>query len=265
MVAVRLMQVVAGDEVVFRRVADLIRSDPAFSAEVMKLANSPLMGCREKISGILHALAILGLDRIKGLVMTVALRNFLSSALQVPVLLRCWRHSLACALLSEDLALASWLDKDRYYTAGLLHDLGRLALLATYPEEYARLLEDADTAEPGAFDLCEAERVAFGADHCVIGRWLVSDWQFPAEFLDVTAGHHAKPPGAELNVLTGVHLGCRIADMLGFQVAGPAALVSFDELKSEFPQCYWARLKQEGELLIAIAGKINALECSLLG
>jgi len=265
MVAVRLMQVVAGDEIVFRRVADLIRSDPAFSAEVMKLANSPLLGCREKISGVLHALAILGLDRLKGLVMTVALRNFLSSALQVPVLLRCWRHSLACALLSEDLALASWLDKDRYYTAGLLHDLGRLALLATYPDEYARLLEEADAAEPGAFDLCLAEQVAFGADHCVVGRWLVGDWHFPAEFLDVTSDHHAKPPGRELDVLTAVHLGCRIADMLGFQVAGPAALVSFDDLKNEFPQCYWARLKQEGELLIAIAGKINALECSLLG
>ena len=86
------MRMVSTDEVVFRRVAELIRVDPAFSAEVLRVANSPLLGCRQEVRGILNALAILGLDRLKGLVMTVALRNFLSAALDVPVLLRCWRH-----------------------------------------------------------------------------------------------------------------------------------------------------------------------------
>jgi hypothetical protein len=51
--------------------------------------------------------------------------------------------------------------------------------------------------------------------------------------------------------------------MLGFQAAGPARLSSLDELKRDYPQCGWDRLKSERELLLVVAGKINALECSL--
>jgi len=263
-VAVRLMRLVSTDDVVFRSVADVVRMDVAFSAEVMRLANSPLLGCRGTVHGILHAMAILGLDRIKGLVMTVALRNFLASALQDPVLTRCWRHSLASALICEELAVACWLDKDKHYTAGLMHDLGRLALLGTYPEDYARLLEDADTLDSEGFDLLESERDRFEADHAQVGSWLAEDWDFPAEYREITGGHHRRPAGGRFDLLTTVHLGCRIADMLGFQVAGPAPLISLDELKPQFPGCAWDRMKSDHELFVTIAGKINALECSLL-
>lgn len=263
-IAVRLMRLVSTDEVVFRRAADLIRCDVAFSAEVLRVANSPLLGCRQEIRSILHAMAILGLDRIKGLVMTVALRNFLTNALTNPVLVRCWRHSLATALICEELAVASWLDRDKYYTAGLLHDLGRLALLATYPDDYARLLEDADAAESGDIDIIESERERFDADHGEVGAWLAEDWGFPAEYAQIAAHHHDTPALGRFDVVAGVHLGCVLADMLGFQVAGPVPLLSLEELKPQFPGCCWDRVKPEHELLLTIAGKINALECSLL-
>jgi putative nucleotidyltransferase with HDIG domain len=263
-IAVRLMRLVSTDDVIFRRAADLIRADAAFSAEVMRLANSPLLGCRESVHGVLHAMAILGLDRLKGLVMTVALRNLLSSTLQVPVLLRCWRHTLASALVCEELATACWLDKDKLYTAGLMHDLGRLALLATYPEDYAQLLKIADEAESGEFDLLSGERDRFDADHTQVGSWLAEDWGFPSEYREITGHHHEPPRGGRFDLHTAVHLGCRIADMLGFQVAGPAPLVGFDELKVGFPACSWERVKPEHGLLHEIAGRINALECSLL-
>jgi putative nucleotidyltransferase with HDIG domain len=263
-IAVRLMRLVSTDDVIFRTVADLIRTDPAFSAEVLRLANSPLLGCRGTISGMLHAMAILGLDRIKGLVMTVALRDFLAGALQNPVLTRCWRHSLASALLCEELAVACWLDKDKGYTAGLLHDLGRLALLATCPEDYVALLEDADKFGAEEFDLLQSERDRFEADHAQVGCWLAQDWEFPPEYREIAGGHHRKPAADRFDLLTAVQLGCRIADMLGFQVAGPAPLTSLDDLKQEFPGCAWGRMKSDHDLFLAIAGKINALECSLI-
>lgn len=262
-IAVRLMRMVSTDDVVFRRVAELIRVDAAFSAEVLRVANSPLLGCRQEVRGILNALAILGLDRLKGLVMTVALRNFLAAALDVPVLLRCWRHSLACALLCEQVAEACWLDKDQCYTAGLLHDMGRLSLLETYSADYASLLETVDEDQGDAATLMEYEREMFDADHCEIGRWLAEDWGFPVELQDIIGKHHEPPKPGRLDQLTVVHLACTIADMLGFQAAGPARLSSLDELKRDYPQCGWDRLKSERELLLVVAGKINALECSL--
>ena len=97
-----------------------------------------------------------------------------------------------------------------------------------------------------------------------MGRWLAEDWGFPPEYLEITAHHHERPAGSRFDLPTAVHLGCRIADMLGFQVAGPVPLVGFDELQAEFPACSWERVKPEYELLNEIAARINALECSLL-
>jgi hypothetical protein len=97
-----------------------------------------------------------------------------------------------------------------------------------------------------------------------VGSWLAEDWGFPSEYREITGHHHEPPRSDRFDLQAAVHLGCRIADMLGFQVAGPAPLVGFEELKAEFPACSWERVKPEHELLHEIAGRINALECSLL-
>lgn len=258
------MRLMATDDVIFQRVADLIRADVSFSAEVLRVANSPLIGHREEIRGIMHAMALLGLDRLKGLVMTVALRNFLAPTLHVPALLRCWRHSLACAAVAEELAVANWMDRDRHYTAGLLHDLGRLALAATYPQDYAHLLEESDEIPAGDVALRERERARFGADHAQVGQWLAEDWGFPAEYGCITGGHHEAPAGGSFDLLTGIQVSCAIANTLGFQAAGSASAVSRDELRANYPSCSWERVKPEADLALAVAGRVNALECSLL-
>lgn len=258
------MRMMATDDVIFQRVADLIRADVTFTAEVLRVANSPLMGRREEIRGIMHAMAVLGLERLKGLVMTVALRNFLAPGLHVPALLRCWRHSLACAAVAEEVAVANWLDKDRQYTTALLHDLGRLAMAATYPADYAAMLEEADSAAAGEASLLERERERFGADHAQIGQWLSEDWGFPQEFRDIAAHHHDPQPDGDLNALTTIHLSCRIADILGFQAAGSAPAETLEDLKPRYTACCWDRLKPEPELLVSVAGRVNAVECMLL-
>jgi len=259
-VAVRLMSLVSSDDVVFRRVAELIRCDPAFSAEVLKLANSPLLGCRQNVYSILHGVALLGLDRLKSLVMMVALRNFLSSTLQVPVLLRCWRHSLACALLSEELGAASWLNKDQCYSAGLLHDIGRLSLLATFPGEYAGILERVDETDE---DLLERECELFGADHCDVGMWIVQDWGLPPEFEEITGRHHAPRGAHRFDLVEAARLACRLADTLGFQVAGTTPLAPLDEVLVGLPQEAREKLGPEDTMFNRLVERINALECSL--
>ena len=260
-VAARLMRMVAADDVVFRGVADLIRSDTAFSVEVLRLANSPLLGCRRKILSILHAVAILGLDRMKALVMMVALRNFLSAAQHMPALVRCWRHSLAAAYLTQDIGVACWLDKDQCYTAGLMHDLGRLAMLATYPGEYAALLDDLDRS---GRDPLEAERKKFEIDHCAVGCWLITEWDLPEDFLAVVGTHHSEPREGVFEIADAVRVGCRMADRLGFQVAGPAPSTSFDDLLACLPSGAAAKLKPEAGMALELADRINAVECSLM-
>jgi len=260
-VVTQLMGVVSVEEVPFKRIAELIRSDAAVAAEVLRLANSPMLYCRRQINSILHAVAILGLERLRGLIMTMALRNFLSPALQVPALLRCWRHNLACALLCEELSGAYFLSKDPSYTAGFLHDIGRLALLASFPAQYAQML---GLAALHRLDVRECEQGAFGLDHCVAGSWLVEEWQFPVEFREFTGRHHDPPDGHKFDMTTLVQLGCRTADALGFDVTGPGCHAGPVELRPRLPKSVSHRFGSDSDLMLAIAEKINALECSLL-
>ncbi|MGA2329356.1 MAG: HDOD domain-containing protein [Bryobacteraceae bacterium] len=260
-IAARLMRLVATDDVVFRKVAELIRIDAAFSAEVLRLANSPLLGCRRAVVSILHAMALLGLERLKSLVMMVALRNHLAGALHDPSLRRCWRHSLACAFLCQDIGVACWLDKDQCYTAGLMHDVGRLALLAAFPGAYSDLL---NTVDATGCDVLEAERALFEIDHCAVGCWLITEWELPEDFLPVVGTHHADPRGGKLNVAAATRTACQLADLLGFQIAGPPPSLTLEELTEGLPAQARERWEQRDAAAAELADKINAVECSLL-
>jgi putative nucleotidyltransferase with HDIG domain len=213
-VAAQLMRMVSRDAT-FQGISALVRTDSAFAAEVLRIANSPLLGCRRRIDSIRHALTMLGMEKLKSLVMAVSLRDFLSSALQVPALSRCWRHSLACGCVSEELAGVVRVNKDSAYTAGLLHDVGRLALLASYPAEYARML---DISDEYFLDVLGCEEDLFDIDHCRAGEWLVSEWQFPEELAAVAGAHHKPPTSGRTDLPALVHFSCRLADACGFPV-----------------------------------------------
>ena len=100
-----------------------------------------------------------------------------------------------------ELAPLFWKDgdrtnRDRAYTAGLLHDVGRLALLVKYPKEYANLL--AVVAE-NPFDMLDTERQLFDIDHCEAGDYLSKTWTFPPDIL--------KPRPLDMTCLSGGTIG----------------------------------------------------------
>lgn len=261
-VVAELMRMVSDEGVGFKEVSELVRSDAAVSADVLRVANSPLLGSRGEVNSILHGVVLLGVDRLKGLILTAALRNFLNPALETPALLRCWRHNLACGILCEELAPAYFLPKDPCYTAGLLHDVGRLALLAAYPADYAGML---DMAERYHVDLDECERGVFGLDHCEAGQWLVREWKFPDEFLEITGLHHKEPSNGRVNNATVVPLACQMADALGFGVTGAEATITVASIEARLPARPVGRFSEAGTLALTVADRVNALECSLVG
>jgi len=261
-VVVELMYMVAEDEVKFKEIAELIRSDAAVSAEVLRMANSPLLGTWGRVNSVMHAVVILGLERLKGLIVTAALRNYLNAALERPALLGCWRHNLACGILAEDLAVTYFLPKDPCYTAGLLHDVGRLALLSAYPADYAEML---DLAERYQVDVRECERGVFGLDHCEAGLWLVKEWGFPEEFQAISGAHHEPVSGERFDKVAIVQLACREADALGFAATTGQAELGRRAVAGCAPTGAWRRLGVGAELGLNVADRINALECSLVG
>ncbi len=257
-VACELMRRVRQDEVSMREIAELIRADAALSADVLRLANSPLFGLSRQVRSILHALALLGAERIRGLALTAALEAMFSEAGHAPAMRLCWRHNLACALLAENLAAAAVMEPDAAYTAGILHDIGRLALLAVRPSAYAALLETASGEER---DPLAMERAAFGVDHCEAGAWLVRSWQFPAEFESIAGHHHDPAPEDRFDVPELVHVACLTADMVGFQVAGPRVEWDLERIHALLPATARRRFQPERTALREqLALKINSFE-----
>lgn len=227
-IVLRLLDLLARDDVEIRELVALISSDPAFSAQILRVANSPLFGFRSQIDSLQSALVVLGLRRIRSLSMTVATANHMKGVLQIEELARCWRHMLACALLTEQLARSCSAFEDRAYTAGLLHDVGRLGLLLAYPNEYAEMLRRADR---NTLELLDVERQELGMDHCEAGRALAEHWSLPPDFQIIAARHHDPQSGATVDLLTLVHLGCKLADSLGFWVVEPLQPCSAEEIQ----------------------------------
>ena len=202
-----------------------------------------MFGFRSRIDSLQSALVVLGLRRMRALSMTVATANHMKAVLHIEELARCWRHMLACALLTEELARSCSVFEDRAYTAGLLHDVGRLGLLLAYPDEYAALLRN---AERNTLELLDIEHRELGMDHCEAGRALAESWNLPPDFQIVAARHHDPQAGAEVDLLTLVHLGCRLADSLGYWVVPPLRPCSPDEIRASLPPLLGQRIRIDG-------------------
>jgi HD-like signal output (HDOD) protein len=262
-IAIRLLQLVSSEDVALRQVIELLRADPAFSAEILRRANSSLIGTRQPINSLQHALVVLGLRRVRTLTMTVASGMYLKAALEIAELRRCWRHTLACALLTEELARACSVHEDLAYTAGLMHDIGRLGLLVAHPARYAQFLRSAAKRQAAEddYDLLDHEKETFGADHCAAGNWLAEQWRLPEEFRVVTGRHHDPPSGAEMDLLGLVYLGCRLADTLGFHIVPPRNPSALEAIRAALPEAARRRFHTDPEELRKIIEvRINALD-----
>jgi putative nucleotidyltransferase with HDIG domain len=245
-IVLRVFDLLTSEEVEVRKLVEILTADPAFSAQILRLANSPLFGFHSRIESLQHALVILGLRRVRSLAMTVATANYMQAALKIQELYRCWRHTLACALISEELARICGQPDDVAYTAGLLHDVGRLGLLVAHPAEYAQMLR---SAAQGGLDTLELERKVFGADHCEVGRMLAERWNLP-EDIRLAAGRHHDQPGGPVDDVTGVvYLGCQLADALGFWVTPPLRPRSLEEIRELLPEDARSRFHLDADQL----------------
>ena len=261
LIAIRVLQLTNQDDLPMRRLSDLISSDPAFSSEVLTIANSALYACRVPIHSILQAIAILGTNSIKGLSLTVGVRAYMGNALHHESLRAIWRHSLACALIADQLATTGTTDKDSAYTAGILHDIGRLALAVLSPKEYATLLET--HAGPPA-SVLEAERGLFGFDHCEAGCRLIADWKMPQYLSEVAADHHSPRMHHDTWQMPDViHLSCRMADTIGFAVFQGCELTAYADLVDALPDRERRSFCPDaGVLAFDVSSRINAVEFS---
>ena len=169
------MALLQEESVSVREIADTLKTDAALSAEVLRLANSSLLGPHYEVRNIPHAVSMLGMRWLTGLALTLSISRFLKRAGFKAILRRCWRHNLARALAAKEFAHSFGSNEDDAYIAGLFHDVGRLAFLVLEPA-----LFDRPVSTEG--ELQELQRARFGMDHCEAGAWLLEQWRLPKIF-----------------------------------------------------------------------------------
>jgi putative nucleotidyltransferase with HDIG domain len=259
-IATRVLQLVSKDVSSLPELSTLIASDQAFSSEVLTIVNSPLYPLHAPVTSILQAIATLGFDRLRGLAVTVGVRAYLGGAMTNPALRAVWRHSLACALLAEEYAAVGLVNKETAYTAGIMHDIGRVALAAIRPEEYAEFLQSVQEDAVGALS---REKELFEFNHCELGRRLVLDWRLPSQFMDVTAHHHRAEESVEkLDLLGAICSCCKMADAIGF-AASPSFKCCYEELLGQIPKRARDLFPPSADdLVFRIGTKINSIEAA---
>jgi HD-like signal output (HDOD) protein len=227
-VATKLLAALDNEKISLAEVSRLINMDAAFTAEVLRLANSPVFPLRFEVVNVLHAVTVLGLARVRGLVLTVALRDCLVSMRLLgsrsrpggieELVRRCWRHNLATALASEALAERQWIDKSLAYTAGLLHDVGRLALIAADGQRYSEVVNDA--AETGE-SLTAVERRVLGVDAAEAKRVIVETWKLPSALAGVSCRQSMDDGGGDA-IGKVIGIACDLSRELGFAALKPS-------------------------------------------
>lgn len=259
-VALKALRIVSNDRSQFRELNDLLRTDTALSSEILRIANSPLYGIPEVFESLSRATVYLGLERIRGVILTVAMRRYFGESSGASWVQGCWRHNLACALIAEDLAKQkSPLEKDIAYTAGLMHDMGRLAIAVAYPEKYGNFLLS-NTEHISTVDL-QNERELFGVNHCEAGGSLASWWQLPESLVTVMSHHHDPAMEGDSDLLAIVRLSCMAATALDFAVVQKTQPRTYEQFHTELSEHERNLLPPMPEQLTTwIAGTIKSIE-----
>lgn len=183
-----LNSLLAAAPVNYKRVVEVIRTDPSLMAQVLRLCNSAFMGFRDRVTKIKHAVMLVGTERLRTMVLTCSLVEYVGHRVASEDIQSFWQHCFLTAALSERLARGiSYPQPEQAYLAGLLHDIGALPLL---------VVTSAESQEPENMTTCgwgeavDLEREHFGTDHCEVGRWIGISWNFPPALLEVMVGHH---------------------------------------------------------------------------
>ena len=178
-------------DVYFGHLARAIEHDPGVTANILRLANSAYFGFRTQAGSVRQAIVRLGTERMFQLVVSlsvapVARRPVRGYALPPGEL---WRHAVGVAVATERLGQALHINVPDYaFTAGLLHDLGKI-VLGTFVQVDAAPIKEVAFEKGLSFDLAEAQ--VLGIDHTEVGAALLEQWRLPEHLVNATRWHHS--------------------------------------------------------------------------
>jgi putative nucleotidyltransferase with HDIG domain len=161
----------------------VIGKDHILTTKLLKLVNSAFYGFPQKIGSLNSAIILLGFNGIKSLIISASIFEIMEDQDR-----ELWEHSLGCAVVSNVLAARLGLsDPEEISTAGLIHDLGKVAIKMELPAEYRQIWT---LVLKKQIPVITAEQEILGLDHAEAGAWLTQNWNLPARLVESIACHH---------------------------------------------------------------------------
>jgi len=192
--------------------AEKLARDQALVATTLRLANSSFYGMSHRVTSIREAFAILGLKSMRTLVTAASVTNgFIGGQNLAGEIEKNWRHSIAVAVCTKALARQLHQDQELAFTAGLLHDIGRLVLAIYFPEQHQAVLTHRATHDCTAF---QAEQAVLGIDHAMVGQALVEYWKLPPDIQLAIGSHHTPDQSKQSALVSLVHVADAIVHAL---------------------------------------------------
>jgi HD-like signal output (HDOD) protein len=219
----------------------VISLDPVLTGQVIKLVNSAYYSLVNEVTSLTRAIIMLGINTIKNLALSLSIVGVIKDrdAFRAFTIDEFWSHSICVGVAGKLIAAATGVpanEREEFFVAGLLHDLGKIPLNSCYPDDYQAVVKAVKTDN---IPLYAAEQHQFGLNHCQVGATIAEKWTLNRNLAD-TLNYHHFPDRQEiedkkfLTIMT-------LADMIAHMMTIPN----------------WDRLSLEGSAIEGLAGRIN--------
>ena len=194
-IAVRLLELTIKDDTQAKEVVTLIESDPSLASKIISLATNAATGISRNNASLSKAVVLLGFDAVRNAVLSIKVFETLQEASPNDMGVSFdwsgfWKHSMAVACASKRIIklLNPKVDPEEAFICGLLHDIGKLALVSSLPKSYSRVIE---LTEASLANIADVENKILGVDHSIAGKRLGQKWNLPESVIETIWLHHS--------------------------------------------------------------------------
>ena len=217
-VAQQALELLREEDIDFKKLEKIIKSDPGIVANFLKIVNSPAFGLPHKIDSLFKAFMFLGVNQIKFIIIASVAKNYFNKDLKGYSLKteEIWLHSITCGFIAEELAFHLDLTPakiESIYIASILHDIGKI-VLDLYMEIEEEEFYEAINEHPD-WDFMQIEWVVLGVDHGLVGAHLLERWNFPKSITFAVRAHHDPDLMLQNDVASIVGLANALTNLLG--------------------------------------------------
>ncbi|MCP4982447.1 MAG: HDOD domain-containing protein [Gammaproteobacteria bacterium] len=186
----RVSEQLEDDSSSVQKIGDTVQNDPAITTRVLKMVNSAYYGLPNQVASVSQAVSLLGRERLKHILIGSVLRGVFSGQDNPAFSMQeFWQHSIKTAIIARQLAkqITEIKESESMFTAGLLHDIGKMLLINKFPE---RMLAAEEYMIQKRVDVLTAELSQIGITHTAVGEALMEHWGLPQLLIDCARNHH---------------------------------------------------------------------------